>query len=76
MKFKVPWSLLSESVVKCFTPFYHFFTKMAIRNVLLQNLNSFLRAVLEKFVINLNNTSLYMELVIKLVSKQTSSQVS
>ena len=74
MKFKVPWPLVSERVVKFFTPLYQFFTKTVIRNVPYQNLCNFLSAVLEKFTANLNHISSHIELVIKLVSKEANEQ--
>ena len=52
MKFKVPWSLLPESVVQFLTPPKRFFTKMIIRNVSWQNMTDFLSVVIEKFPVN------------------------
>ena len=40
-------------VVQFLTPFYQFFTKIIIRNVLWQNMTNFLSVVLEKVLVNI-----------------------
>ena len=52
MKFKVPCSLLPESIVKFLICLYQFFTKIIIRNVLWQNISNFLSVALKKFSVN------------------------
>ena len=51
LKFKVPWLILSESVVQFFAIF-SVFIKMIIKNVPWQHLRNFLNAVLQKSVVN------------------------
>ena len=50
MEFKVPWSLLLESVVYSLLLFFSL-TKILITNFLSQNLTDFLNADLEKAVV-------------------------
>ena len=63
IRFKVPWPIVWESMVKFFIPSYQFFTKIVIKNTPWQNLRNFLGAILDKFAANLNNISLELAVI-------------